>query len=143
MASSAKLNGRLLALLTALVIIVTSIAVPLRAFVNEKRDIAVLKEQIAQKQESISQLQADSKKLDNRAYLQSLARSRLNYVFPGEIGLVVIDKGTSTAIDSVSGALVPNDTSTWYSRLWRSTELADKPGARSNSLVVRDQQSPE
>lgn len=141
MASSRKPNGRLLAFLTAMVIIVTSIAVPLRAFVNEKRDIADLKAQITQKQESIAQLEADAKKLNNRTYLQSLARSRLNYVFPGEIGLVVIDKGTSTAIETVPGALVPNDTSAWYSRLWRSTELADKPGARSNSLVVHNQKS--
>ncbi|MBU6347153.1 MAG: septum formation initiator family protein [Actinomycetales bacterium] len=138
MASSFKPNARLLAFLTALVIIITSIAVPLRAFVNEKRDIAMLKEQIAQKQKNVAQLKADAKKLENRAYLQSLARSRLNYVFPGEIGLVVIDKGTSTAIDTVPGALVPNDTSAWYSKLWRSAELADKPGARSGSLVIQD-----
>jgi len=137
-ASSLKPNKRALIVLAALVLIVMSIAVPLRSLVKERRDISVLKSQVIEKQKSITQLEADAKQLRSRAYLQSLARSRLNYVFPGEIGLVVIDQGTSTAIETVPGALVPNDSSPWYSKLWHSTELADKPRTQNDPLVVRD-----
>jgi len=136
--SSPKFNLRTFVVLGALVIIVMSVAVPLRSLVKEKRDISVLKSQIADKQKTIAQLQADAKLLDDQNYLKSLARTRLNYVFPGEIGLVVIDQGTSTALETVPGALVPNDTSSWYSKLWRSTQLADKPRSHNDPLVIRD-----
>jgi len=129
---------RALVVLTALVVIVMTIAVPLRALVKERRDISMLKAQVIEKQKTIAQLQADAEQLKSRAYLQSLARSRLNYVFPGEIGLVVIDQGTSTAIETVPGALVPNDSSAWYSKLWRSTQLADKPRSQNDPLVIND-----
>lgn len=138
MASSLKPNKRALIVLSALVLIVMSIAVPLRSLVKERREISVLKSQVIAKQNSIAQLKADAEQLRSRAYLQSLARSRLNYVFPGEIGLVVIDQGTSTAIETVPGALVPNDSSPWYSKLWHSTELADKPRTQNDPLVVHD-----
>lgn len=138
MASSLKPNTRALIVLSAFVLIIMTIAVPLRSLVKERRDISTLKAQVIEKQKTISELQADAKQLQNRAYLQSLARSRLNYVFPGEIGLVVIDSGTSTAIETVPGALVPNDSSPWYSKLWRSTELADKPRSQNDPLVIRD-----
>lgn len=125
-------------MLTAIVIIVMSIAVPLRALVKERRDISTLKSEIIEKKKTIAQLKIDNEQLRNRAYLQSLARSRLNYVFPGEIGLVVIDQGTSTAIETVPGALVPNDSSPWYSKLWHSTELADRPRSQNDPLVIHD-----
>jgi len=124
--------------LTAFVVIVMTIAVPLRSLVKERRDISTLKNQVIEKQKTIAQLQADAEQLKSRVYLQSLARSRLNYVFPGEIGLVVIDQGTSTAIETVPGALVPNDSSAWYSKLWHSTQLADKPRSQNDPLVIRD-----
>jgi hypothetical protein len=124
--------------LTAFVVIVMTIAVPLRSLVKERRDISTLKAQVIEKQKSIEQLKADAEQLKSRAYLQSLARSRLNYVFPGEIGLVVIDRGTSTAIETVPGALIPNDSSAWYSKLWRSTQLADKPRSQNDPLVIHD-----
>ena len=138
MASSFKPNKRALIVLTAFVFIIMTIAVPMRSLVKERRDISTLKSQVIEKQKSIAQLKADAKQLQNRAYLQSLARSRLNYVFPGEIGLVVIDRGTSTAIETVPGALVPNDSSPWYSKLWHSTELADKPHTQNDPLVIHD-----
>jgi len=124
--------------LSAFVLIVMTIAVPLRSLLKERRDISTLKSQVIEKQKTIGELQADAEQLKNRAYLQSLARSRLNYVFPGEIGLVVIDRGTSTAIETVPGALVPNDSSPWYSKLWHSTELADQPRNQNDPLVIHD-----
>ena len=115
-----------------------TIAVPLRALVQQRRDISLLKSQIVTQQAAIDELKNDAKRLKDKAYLVTLARTRLNYVFPGEVGLVVIDKGTSTAISSVPGALVPNDASAWYSKLWRSTQLADKPRSQNDPLVVRE-----
>ncbi len=141
MASSVKPNGRALVVLGTFVLIVMSIAVPLRSFVQENRDISTLKQQLAAQKASIEQLKSDAKRLKDRAYIEALARGRLNYVFPGEVGLVVIDHGTSRTIDTLPGALVPNDSSPWYSKLWHSTELADQPHGQNDPLVVHNKAS--
>lgn len=138
MASSLKVTHRGFILVAIFIAIIMMIAMPLRAFVQQQRDISALKDQIATQQASITKLKSDAQRLKDKAYLVSLARERLNYVFPGEVGLVVIDKGTSTAITAVPGALVPNDASPWYSKLWRSTQLADKPRNQNDPLVIHD-----
>ena len=50
-----------------------------------------------------------TERLQDDAYLQTLIRSRLNYVYPGEIGFVVLDKETATQVSAVPGALVRVD----------------------------------
>jgi cell division protein FtsB len=140
-APSLRVNKRGFAVVGICVAVIMSIAVPLRALVQERRDISSLKQQISAQEASIKKMKADAVRLKDKAYLVSLARSRLNYVFPGEVGLVVIDQGTSTEISSVPGALVPNDTSAWYSKLWHSTELADQPHSQNDPLVIHDRAS--
>jgi hypothetical protein len=82
-------------------------------------------------------------RLSDPAYLQAIARERLNYVFPGEIGFVVLDEETTTSITGVPGALVPNDDSAWYTKLWSSTKLADNPPPPDDPLVVQSEDLPQ
>ncbi len=112
------------------------LAVPVRGLIRERRDVANLQGQLASQQAIIDDLQNRKLRITDPAYIQALARTRLNYVFPGEIGLVVLDKQTATQINSVPGALVPNDQSPWYTKLWSSTRLADKAKTKNDPLVV-------
>jgi hypothetical protein len=114
------------------VFVMLTLAVPLRALIQERREIKDLEQQV------ISQA-----RLADPAYLQALARERLNYVFPGEIGFVVLDEETNTAIAGVPGALVPNDDSAWYTKLWSSTKLADNPPPADDPLVVQSDDLPQ
>lgn len=109
---------------------------PLRSVMRERREMAQLSAQLETTQEQIANLQSRKKRLQDESYLRTLVRSRLNYVYPGEIGFVVLDKETSTALDAVPGALVPNDDTAWYSKLWTSTQLADQPLKADDPLVV-------
>lgn len=113
------------------------LAVPLRALIKEKREIANLKSNLVAQQAAIDELNNTKTRLSDASYLQALVRARLNYVFPGEIGFVVLDKETSTAINTVPGALVPNNDAAWYSKLWLSTKLADQPKLKNDPLVVK------
>jgi len=119
-----------------IVFIMLYLAVPLRAFIRGQRDLGVLQSQLTSQQQAIADLTEKQTRLRDSAYLQALVRARLNYVFPGEIGFVVLDKETSTAISSVPGALVPNNDAPWYSKLWMSTKLADQPNVKNDPLVV-------
>ena len=125
------------------VFIMLTLAVPLRALIQERRDIKVLEQQVVSQQTKIDDLNNRRARLADPAYLQALARERLNYVFPGEIGFVVLDEETSTAITGVPGALVPNYDSSWYTKLWSSTKLADNPPAANDPLVVQSDDLPQ
>ena len=125
------------------VFVMLTLAVPLRALIQERREIKDLEQQVVSQQAKIDELKSRQARLSDPAYLQALARERLNYVFPGEIGFVVLDEETSTAIEGVSGALVPNDDSAWYSKLWTSAKLADNPPPADDPLVVHSDDLPQ
>ena len=137
MATSPRLNVRAFAFIATVLAIVLMLAVPLRALIKEKREIANLKGNLVAQQAAIDELNNTKTRLSDASYLQALVRARLNYVFPGEIGFVVLDKETSTAINTVPGALVPNNDAAWYSKLWLSTKLADQPKLKNDPLVVK------
>jgi hypothetical protein len=125
------------------VFVMLTLAVPLRALIQERREIKDLEQQVVSQQAKIDELNNRQARLADPAYLQALARERLNYVFPGEIGFVVLDEETNTAIAGVPGALVPNDDSAWYTKLWRSTKLADNPPPADDPLVVQSDDLPQ
>jgi len=136
-ASSFKPTGRAFALLLVVVAIVLTLAVPMRALIRENHEISSLEQSLATQQKAIDDLTNRKARLQDPSYLRTIVRARLNYVFPGEIGFVVLDKETSTAINTVPGALVPNNDSSWYSKLWTSTKLADQPLLKNDPLVVK------
>jgi len=125
------------------VFVMLTLAVPQRALIQERREIKSLAQQVTAQQTTIDELNNRRARLADAAYLQSLARERLNYMFPGEIGFVVLDEETNTAISGVSGALVPNNDESWYSKLWTSTKLADQPPAANDPLVVQSDDLPQ
>jgi hypothetical protein len=125
------------------VFVMLTLAVPLRALIQERREIKDLEQQVVSQQVKIDELNNRQKRLSDPAYLQAIARERLNYVFPGEVGFVVLDEETTTAITGVPGALVPNDDSAWYTKLWSSTKLADNPPPADDPLVVQSDDLPQ
>lgn len=140
---SPRVNFRAIALVLVGVLVMLMLAVPLRSLIQERREIKILEQQVASKQSVIDELNNRKARLADPAYIQALARERLNYVFPGEIGFVVLDEETNTAITSVPGALVPNNDAAWYTKLWTSTKLADQPALENDPLVVPSDDLPQ
>ena len=140
---SPRVNFRAIALVLVGVLVMLMLAVPLRSLIQERREIKILEQQVASKQLIIDELNNRKARLADPAYIQALARERLNYVFPGEIGFVVLDEETNTAITSVPGALVPNNDAAWYTKLWTSTKLADQPALENDPLVVPSDDLPQ
>ena len=130
-------------MIVAAAFVMLTLAVPLRALIQERREIKDLELQVVSQQVKIDELKNRQERLSDPAYLQAIARERLNYVFPGEIGFVVLDEETATAITGVPGALVPNDDSAWYAKLWSSTKLADNPPPADDPLVVQSDDLPQ
>ena len=135
--SSANLRRIGMGLLALL--LCTSLAMPVRSVIRERREMGRLSAQLIDEKAKIADLQARTDRLQDDAYLRTLIRSRLNYVYPGEIGFVVLDKQTATEVSAVPGALVPNNDAAWYSKLWTSTKLADEPVKADDPLVAASQ----
>jgi cell division protein FtsB len=138
-----RINARAIALILAGIFVLLTLAVPLRALIQERREIKQLQMQVVSQQVKIDDLNNRKERLKDPAYLQALARERLNYVFPGEIGLILLDEETNTAISGVPGALVPNNDDAWYTKLWTSTKLADQPPVKNDPLVVPSDDMPQ
>lgn len=119
------------------------LAVPIRSLLKERREIAALKLQLNSQQAAIDELNNRKARFADPAYVATLARSRLNYVFPGEIGFILLDDETTTAINTVQGALVPNSDTSWYAKLWGSARLADNPPEANDPLVVQSDDMPQ
>lgn len=136
MATSSNPTVRKVILGMALLAVLFSVALPFRSLIQQRRDINALNQEISQNISAIEDLKNQKSRLRDPAYVEALARDRLNYVFPGEVGFVVLDEETSTQVTEVPGALVPNDDSAWYSKLWASAQLADQPQKKNDPLIV-------
>jgi cell division protein FtsB len=134
-----KLTARAIIVLAVAIVTIVALLLPTRSLIQERRESAALQAQITAGNAKIEELQAKKKRLLQPEYVATLARARLNYVFPGEVGYVVLDEETSTKVEEIPGALVPNDNSPWYSKLWESTQLADTPHQKNDPLVVAAQ----
>ena len=68
-------------------------------------------------------LRAELEDWEDPAFVVAQARSRLHFVFPGEVGYVVLGEDDRPVAPE---AEVPADPSPWYSRLWESMRQADR-----------------
>jgi len=142
-AKAFRLNGRAFIFIGSCFLVILMLAVPIRSLLKERREIAALKLQLNSQQAAIDELNNRKARFADPAYVATLARSRLNYVFPGEIGFILLDDETTTAINTVQGALVPNSDTSWYAKLWGSARLADNPPEANDPLVVQSDDMPQ
>ena len=118
------LTGRAVLLLVVLAALALTLAIPVRAWLSQRADIAALEADVAAAQVRVADLQQQVDDWNDPAFVIAQARSRLHFVFPGEVGYVVLgsDDRPVAANPKPEGATDP-----WYSLLWDSTRQADQP----------------
>lgn len=121
--SRPALTGRAAILILVLAALVVTLAIPLRAWLAQRADIAALEDEVAQARERVAGLEAELKDWDDPAFVIAQARSRLHFVFPGEVGYVVLGEDDRPIVPQAQSE---SDESAWYSRLWESTRQADR-----------------
>ena len=70
--------------------LVVTLAIPLRAWMSQQAEIAALEADVAQSRERVESLRAELEDWEDPAFVIAQARSRLHFVFPGEVGYVVL-----------------------------------------------------
>ena len=92
----------------------------------QRSQIDSARSQVSQAQQDVAQLEAERRRWQDEEYVRAQARSRLNYVMPGEIGFVVQDAPEQASSDPREQAakVARGDKTPWYSDLWNSAQVA-------------------
>lgn len=88
----------LLLIVGALIVLAPS----LRVLVEQQNEIAELERRVAEQQAVVDELQTDIDRWQDPAYIESQARDRLLYVYPGDITYLIVDDGLTTEDDGAT-----------------------------------------
>jgi len=106
--------------------LVLLLAYPITEYVDQQQHIDELEQQVAEKQQAVDDLTAQQKQLEDPAYVEQQARSRLKYVMPGDTVYIVVDEGADDPQAPAAGQSGDAaDSESWYDTLAESVEAAD------------------
>jgi len=94
-------------LLGVLAILAASYAFPVRAWLDQREQLASLGAQRDALAAEVASLEESRELWNDPAYVRRQARERLNYVVPGEVGLVVLGTESTVPEEPVTGTVVP------------------------------------
>ncbi|AQP46128.1 hypothetical protein RPIT_10700 [Tessaracoccus flavus] len=100
----------------------------LRVYFAQAQEIAAVKADIAATQEQIADLEDRLNRWEDPAYVRSVARVRLGWVMPGEVGYRVLGvDGQPLEGPSIETALDVEVPGLWWEKMWGSVRVADAP----------------
>ena len=128
------LSGRALVLCVVGLVLVLMLAAPVQRYLAHRASIASAQKLQRDTQAQVDDLQKQSEQWKDPAYVEQQARTRLQYVMPGDTVYQVVPQsagGSSPAPASGSGSVkssadagtLPGDS--WNQRLWTSVQAAD------------------
>ena len=134
-ARALPITRRAAALFVVLIVLGVSYASSLRVYMNQQRDLAEARIQIAQRTSAIDSLNDQLDRWKDPGYVRIQARERLAWVIPGETGYVVLGEdgkpidGSSTIGKQREDQELP-DADAWWVRMWGAVQAADHPAAK-------------
>jgi hypothetical protein len=114
-----------------LAVLMVSYASSMRAYLEQKKHLAALRESIAQSQANIEDLQREKRRWRDPAYVEAQATQRLGWVMPGEVSFQVIGEDGEAldhedTLSDPSGIAVTNEPA-WWETAWGTVEAAGHP----------------
>ncbi len=126
-----RVTQRAIILFLVMVVLLISYATTLRVYFNQQYEMAEAKQQIAEHQQSISDLTDEIKRWKDPEYVKTQARERLGWVVPGETGFQVVGPNNEPYAggSQIGSAQLPEGeyAKTWWDRVWGSVATADDP----------------
>ena len=133
---------RLVVLLVVVAGIGMVLAHSLRVYFTQAEEIAAVKAEIAVEQDKIADLNDKLERWNDPSYVRSIARSRLGWVLPGEVGYRVLDadgKPLDGAAIELEAAEPPQ---LWWEKMWGSVQVADSPAEEEASEEPKASEPP-
>lgn len=135
---SIRLSGFTIVTIVLIVATVVVLAPSLRILIEQRQEVAALEAQVKDAQRAVDDLEKQKARWEDPVYIQSLARERLTYVYPGDYTFLVIDDGlTGVAPD---GLPISEDIQTtnvdWVGSLLSSVLTAGLTDAVTEEIVA-------
>jgi cell division protein FtsB len=139
------INGRLVILLSAFIILILMLASPIRDLVAQRARIAALALQVQQSEKQVELLREIQAKWNDPNFVAAQARARLHYVMPGEIVFSVIGlDGQPEIINNAPATTAwagePLPPQPWYKNLydsWLEADSGEEILNESETTVIR------
>lgn len=136
-----RLSGFSVLMLGLVILAIIVLAPNLRIFIEQRQAIAQLEQQLATTQESVDELSADLARWSDPAYIESQARERLFYVFPGDVSYLVV--GDAVEVTTSEGLPISDSIQTtqvdWMHSLLTSIYTAGLTEQTPDELVGPEQ----
>jgi hypothetical protein len=102
-----------------LAILAASYALPVRAWLDQRSQLGEISAEREALAAEVADLQAALDLWDEPAYVRAQARERLNFVLPGEVGLIVLGTESTPPEERAAGTVVPaaEEDEPWWSTL--------------------------
>ena len=133
-----RFSGFTVLMLALLVLAVIVLAPNLRILIDQRQQIAALEQSVAGGQHSVDSLTKDVARWNDPAYIESQARERLFYVFPGDISYLVIGEGShaTTPDGQPISSTIQTTKVDWVHTLLASIYTAGLTDAPPSTLVA-------
>jgi cell division protein FtsB len=119
-------TGRAVIVVCVLAALAVTLAVPIRELLTQRAEIDSLSDEVAAAQVRVDDLTDRVADWQDPAFVAAQARTRLHFVFPGEVGYVVLGADDRPldpdAIPAEEAAEQP-----WFAKAWDSVQRADRP----------------
>jgi len=118
--SSRGISGRALAFVTVLALMAVTLAPPVQRFFAQRAQINALRIQLNDSKSSLANARRDLALWNDPTYIASQARSRLHFVFPGEIQYEVTGVEQTSETKGAPAAPIADQIPLglpWYGRL--------------------------
>lgn len=144
-----RLTGRAAVLLLVMLVLLISYASSLRAWLQQREDTAQARAEIAEARQSIDDLEREKQRLQDPAYIKTLARDRFGWLMPGETGYTTLDEdgdvlgGDNSLADPADNADEESgDEREWFVKVWGSVQVAAEEPA-DESAEPEPQRKPD
>jgi len=125
---TARLTGRAILLAAVVVLLVVSLAYPLQRYLAQQAAIDRLEAENRAGQQRVEELRVQVDQLDDPAFIETQAQSRLQYVMPGDLLYVIDDSGQAQQLPGQDEPAADEGEVAWFDRVLDSIDMADAGG---------------
>lgn len=117
-------TGRAVIVICVLAALAITLAVPVRELLSQRAQIDALTDEVTAAEQRVDELAASVADWDDPAYVAAQARTRLRFVFPGEVGYVVLG-ADDRPLPPDPELFEPDRVDPWFALVWDSLLDAD------------------
>lgn len=125
---TAQFTGRAVLLAAVVVLLIVSLAYPLQRYLAQQAAIDRLESENSAAQQRVEDLRQQVDRLDDPAFIRTQARTRLQYVLPGDLLYVIDDSGRTQPLPGQDEPAADEGEVPWFEQVLDSIDRADSGG---------------